>query len=78
MEREIDKEKLALMDVLISRSEHGFKISLYRKPTFTELYLNFVLHQSKRKSKKKDCPKPTISSKCHVAIQGHMNKKWSV
>lgn len=53
MEREIDKEKLALMDVLISRSEHGFKISLYRKPTFTELYLNFVLHQSKRKSKKR-------------------------
>ena len=35
---------LPFLDFLISRTEEGFKISVYRKPTFTGQYLNFNSH----------------------------------
>ena len=43
MEKEQDN-KLSFLDVLITRTEHGFSTSVYRKPTFTRQYLNFHSH----------------------------------
>ena len=41
MEKESDN-KLAFLDVLVTRSEQAFNTSVYRKPTFTGQYLNFA------------------------------------
>ena len=43
MEKEQDN-RLSFLDVLITRTEQGFRSSVYRKPTFTGLYLNFNSH----------------------------------
>ena len=43
MEKEKDN-KLPFLDVLITRTEQGFRSSVYRKPTFTGQYLNFNSH----------------------------------
>ena len=43
MEKEKDNQ-LAFLDILITRTECGFKTSVYRKPTFTGQYLNFNSH----------------------------------
>ena len=32
---------LLFLDILISRSENGFEISVYQKPTFSGVYSNF-------------------------------------
>ena len=40
MEKEQDN-KLPFLDVLVTRTEQGFRSSVYRKPTFTRQYLNF-------------------------------------
>ena len=40
MEKEQDN-KLPFLDVLVTRTEQGFRSSVYRKPSFTEQYLNF-------------------------------------
>ena len=34
-------DSLPFLDILISRSENGFKISVYHKPTFSGVYSNF-------------------------------------
>ena len=43
MEKE-SNNTLPFLDVLISRTEQGFKTSVYRKPTFTGQYLNVNSH----------------------------------
>ena len=43
MEKEQDN-KLSFLDILITRTEHGFSTTVYRKPTFTEQYLSFHPH----------------------------------
>ena len=43
MEKEQDN-KLPLLDVLVTRTEQGFRSSVYHKPTFTGQYLNFNSH----------------------------------
>ena len=43
MEKEKDN-KLPFLDVLVTRTEQGFRSSVYRKPTFTGQYLNFNSH----------------------------------
>ena len=43
MEKEQDG-KLPFLDVLVTRTEQGFRSSVYRKPTFTRQYLNFNSH----------------------------------
>ena len=43
MEKEQDN-KLPFLDVLVTRTEQGFRSSVYRKPTFTGQYLNFNSH----------------------------------
>ena len=43
MEKEKDNQ-LAFLDILITRTECGFKTSVYHKPTFTGQYLNFDSH----------------------------------
>ena len=43
MEKKRDN-KLPLVDVLVTRTEQGFRSSVYRKPTFTRQYLNFNSH----------------------------------
>ena len=43
MEKELDN-KLPFLDVLVKRTEQGFRSSVYRKPTFTGQYLNFNCH----------------------------------
>ena len=43
MEKEQDN-KLPFLDVLVTRTEQGFRSSVYRKPTFTVQYLNFNSH----------------------------------
>ena len=43
MEKDQDN-KLPFLDVLVTRTEHGFRSSVYRKPTFTGQYLNFNSH----------------------------------
>ena len=43
MEKEQDN-KLLYLDVLLTRTEQGFRPSVYRKPTFTGQYLNFNSH----------------------------------
>ena len=43
MEKEQDNTFLFL-DVLVSRTEEGFRSSVYWKPTFTGQYLNFNSH----------------------------------
>ena len=43
MEKE-SNNTLPFLDVLISRTEQGFKTSVYRKPTFTGQYLNLYSH----------------------------------
>ena len=43
MEKEQDK-KLPILDVLVTRTEQGFRSSVYRKPTFTGQNLNFNSH----------------------------------
>ena len=40
MEKEQDN-KLSFLDVLVTRTEQGFRSSVYHKPTFTGQYLNF-------------------------------------
>ena len=35
------KNSLPFLDILISRSENGFKTSVYHKPTFSGVYSNF-------------------------------------
>ena len=35
------KNSLTFLDILISRSENGFKTSVYHKPTFSGVYSNF-------------------------------------
>lgn len=41
----IKLQKLAFLDMLISRRKHVIQISIYRKPTSTERYPNFDFHQ---------------------------------
>ena len=43
IEKEQDN-KVSLLDVLITRTEHGCSTSVYSKPTFTGQYLNFHSH----------------------------------
>ena len=43
MEKEQDN-KLPFLDVLVTRTEQGFRSSVYCKPTFTRQYLNFNSH----------------------------------
>ena len=43
MEKEQDN-KLPFFDVLVTRTEQGFRSSVYRKPTFTGQYRNFNSH----------------------------------
>ena len=43
MEKEQDN-KFPFLDVLVTRTEQGFRSSVYRKPTFTGQYLNFNSH----------------------------------
>ena len=43
MEKKQDN-KLPVLDVLLTRTEQGFRSSVYRKPTFTGQYLNFNSH----------------------------------
>ena len=43
IEKEQDK-KLPFLDVLVTRTEQGFRSSVYCKPTFTRQYLNFNSH----------------------------------
>ena len=43
MEKEQDN-KIPFLDVLITHTEQGFRLSVYRKPTFTGQYLNFNSH----------------------------------
>ena len=43
MEKEQDN-KLPFLDVLVTRTEQGFRSSVYRKPTFTGQYFNFDSH----------------------------------
>ena len=43
IEKEQDN-KLPFLDVLVTRTEQGFRSSVYRKPTFTGQYLNFNSH----------------------------------
>ena len=43
MEKE-QYNKLPFLDVLVTRTEQGFRSSVYRKPTFTGQYLNFNSH----------------------------------
>ena len=45
MEKEQDN-KLPFLDVLVTRTEKGFRSSVYRKATFTGQYLNFNSHHS--------------------------------
>ena len=67
MEKEQDN-KLPFLDVLVTRTEQGFRSSVYRKPTFTGQYLNFNSHH--RYSVKKGIVRclqhraKTISSDC--------------
>ena len=42
-EKEQDN-KLSFLDVLLTRTEQGFRSSVYRKPTFTGQYPNFNFH----------------------------------
>ena len=35
------KNSLPFLDILISRSENGFKTSVYHKPIFSGVYSNF-------------------------------------
>ena len=44
MEKEQDN-KLPILNVLVTRTEQGFRSSVYHKPTFTGQYLNFKSHQ---------------------------------
>ena len=37
---------LPFLDILISRSENGFKTSVYHKPTFSRVYFNFYFFNS--------------------------------
>ena len=43
MEKEQDN-KLPFLDVLVTRTEQGFRLSVYRKPTFTGQYFIFNSH----------------------------------
>ena len=43
MEKEQDN-KLPFLDVLVTRTEQGFWLYVYRKPTFTGQYVNFNSH----------------------------------
>ena len=43
MEKEQD-DKLPFLDVLVTSTEQGFRLSVYHKPTFTRQYLNFNSH----------------------------------
>ena len=43
MEKE-QGNKLPFLDVLVTRTEQGFRSSVYRKPTFTGQNLNFNSH----------------------------------
>ena len=43
LEKEHDN-KLPFLDVLVTRTEQGFRSSVYRKPTFIGQYLNFNSH----------------------------------
>ena len=43
MEKEQDN-KLPFLDVLVTCTEQGFRLSVYRKTTFTRQYLNFNSH----------------------------------
>ena len=43
MEKEEDN-KLPFLDVLVTHTEQGFRLSVYHKPTFTRQYLNFNSH----------------------------------
>ena len=43
MEKEQDN-KIPFLDVLVTRTEQGFRSSVYRKPTFIGQYLNFNSH----------------------------------
>ena len=45
MEKEQDN-KLPCLDVLVTRTVQGIGSSVYRKPTFTGQYLNFIFHHS--------------------------------
>ena len=44
MEKELDN-KLPFLNVLVTRTEQGFRSSMYCKPTFTGQYLNFNSHR---------------------------------
>ena len=50
MEKE-QNNKLPLLDVLVTRTELGFRSSVYRKPTFPRQYLNFSSHHPYRVKK---------------------------
>ena len=54
MEKEQDK-KLPFLDVLVTRTDQGFRSSLYLKPTFTGHYFNFNSHHQYKVKKEIVC-----------------------
>ena len=54
MEKKQDN-KLPFLDVLVTRTEQGFRSSVYRKPTFTRQYFNFNSHHRYNVKKGIDC-----------------------
>ena len=64
-------------DVLVTRTEQGFRSSVYRKPTFTGQYLNFKSHHPYT-VKKGIVRSYNIKQKPLLAILMHIKKKWFV
>ena len=76
MEKEQDN-KLPFLDVLVTRTEQGFRSSVYRKPTFTGQYLNFNSHHPYT-VKKGIVRCLQHRAKTLVTILMHIKKKWLV
>ena len=75
LEKEQDN-KLTFLDVLVACTEQGFRLLVYREPTFTGQYLNFNSHHPY--TVKKGIVAYNIEQKLLVAILMHIKKKWLV
>ena len=60
MDKKKQDNRLFFLDVLITRTEQGFRSSVYRKSTFTGQYLNFNSHYT---YKERNRSLPTTSGK---------------